>query len=552
MTHWVERSRTFFLGIIFCIIVFELGVRLFGFSFLVSQSYRNGVSLSKKHTYRILCLGDSVTAVDAVGGIHSYPAQLEKLLIESLHGIQVTVINKGVISASSTTVLSALEDDIKKYRPDLVVTMIGINDYNLRYYDGIRPRHPLMFKYCKLYKMLAVLWTKMVIKVREARELAETSNMQFDEKKLMAASIGAQGFVGATERQLWSLLKEHSDSDKIYSELCRLYAFYYNKFHEAQYFLDKVFRINPRNDMAFVLRGYLQLHQGRLFEAEESIKKALSINIRNDLAYVVLGEVYKIKGSKEKAEECCHAALSMNDKNDMAYALLGWLYRDEGPRKSQIAEAFFKKAISINPNNDFAHAYLGYIYVKDKGFKDAEDELLAAIQINPYNDRACVWLGRLYQMFRMYPSAEMYYLKAIAVSPQSSTGYWNLAALYELMGKPLLAKEYFRKAEEKYCTPIMRDNYLKIEAILNRHNIRWVCMQYPMRRIQQFKEIFPEDSNIIFVENNKNFREAIEISNVTEFFLDMFAGNFGHCSKQGHRLIAENLAAILREKIFIE
>ena len=73
-----------------------------------------------------MCLGGSTTAD---GGEYSYPAQLEKVLNERNIGIRFKVINKGVDGVDSTFILSKLKGNLDKYGPDMVATMIGINDY---------------------------------------------------------------------------------------------------------------------------------------------------------------------------------------------------------------------------------------------------------------------------------------------------------------------------------------------------------------------------------------------------------------------------------------
>lgn len=35
-----------------------------------------------------------------------------------------------------------------------------------------------------------------------------------------------------------------------------------------------------------------------------------------------------------------------------------------------------------------------------------------------------------------------------------------------------------------------------------------------------------------------------------EYFGDMFAGDFGHCTKKGNRLLAENIANVILKEVF--
>jgi len=54
--------------------------------------------------------------------------------------------------------------------------------------------------------------------------------------------------------------------------------------------------------------------------------------------------------------------------------------------------------------------------------------------------------------------------------------------------------------------------------------------------------------DIIFVDNEMTFKNALKQSRCDEYFADMFAGDFGHCTPRGNRLLAKNIAdSILRE-----
>ena len=50
---------------------------------------------------------------------------------------------------------------------------------------------------------------------------------------------------------------------------------------------------------------------------------------------------------------------------------------------------------------------------------------------------------------------------------------------------------------------------------------------------------------IIFVENKKNFEEALETAEYSRYFFDNFGGDFGHGTRLGNELIARNLAGVI-------
>jgi len=85
-------------------------------------------------------------------------------------------------------------------------------------------------------------------------------------------------------------------------------------------------------------------------------------------------------------------------------------------------------------------------------------------------------------------------------------------------------------------------NYQMLKKILDRRRIKLVCVQYPMRSIESLKRIFNSSDNVIFVDNENIFEKALKKGSYKEYFIDMFFGDFGHCTSKGNRLLAENIA----------
>ncbi|MCX5657094.1 MAG: hypothetical protein NTZ48_02540 [Candidatus Omnitrophica bacterium] len=121
------------------------------------------------------------------------------------------------------------------------------------------------------------------------------------------------------------------------------------------------------------------------------------------------------------------------------------------------------------------------------------------------------------------------------------------------MGNSRLAREYDKRAKElgsDYYSPMTIGNYHKLKAILDKRGIAYVCMQYPMRSIESLKKIFGGKKGIIFVDNEKIFKDALRNASYKEYFRDIFGGDFGHCTKKGNRLLAENIANTILKEVF--
>jgi|GEM_PF-1852354 len=81
-----------------------------------------------KGVYRIICLGDSVTAGFGVSDQGAYPAQLEAMLKRIYPDCQMEVINLGVTGYSSFQGRNLFLKLGEKLKPDLVIIGFGPND----------------------------------------------------------------------------------------------------------------------------------------------------------------------------------------------------------------------------------------------------------------------------------------------------------------------------------------------------------------------------------------------------------------------------------------
>jgi lysophospholipase L1-like esterase len=81
-----------------------------------------------KDTFRLVCLGDSITFGWRVEFEDAYPERLEAKLRSGFRDKNVEVINAGVLGYSSLQGLRLLERDIIKLKPDIVIVYFGIDD----------------------------------------------------------------------------------------------------------------------------------------------------------------------------------------------------------------------------------------------------------------------------------------------------------------------------------------------------------------------------------------------------------------------------------------
>jgi Flp pilus assembly protein TadD len=239
--------------------------------------------------------------------------------------------------------------------------------------------------------------------------------------------------------------------------------------------------------------------------------------------------------------------------NDSALMKTGWRYISE--KNMQEAQRAFKRAAETERGNDSAYMILGWLSIDQKRYAEVERSFKKALELNPRNESAYIELGWLYRTQRRFSEAEQLFKKGIALNPESARLHENLAALYYRLDEDALSKSYSQKASllrRRYYNPRTVENYLELKRILDSRGVRLVCVQYPMRDLSPLKQIFEDapGSDVLFVDNERTFEAAVRAQGYKSLFMDMFAGDFGHCTEAGNRLLAENIAAAMLRGVF--
>jgi tetratricopeptide (TPR) repeat protein len=425
----------------------EIGLRLGGLALLQVQEHRNRFALQHKEAYRIMCIGESTTQ-------NQYPSLLEEILNKSNIGIKFSVIDKGLVAADTNLIASQLEENIRRYDPDMVVAMIGINDSGIHMPIGHNHASKIPLTSLKVYKLAQLLLMHM--KNRIGRE--DTIRDKKAEPGIHYLKLG-----GELEAQ--------------------------GQIESAKQIYKKAIERNP-NDIDVHFR--LALLSANPAERKEMFKKVFQF-------YKMLIE-----------------AAGINDTPDLNYFLAVFASLDETQIYAVELEGLLKIILARDPRNSDATLNLFYMFLKQRRYGEAEEILKKGIKL--HNDTWSTGESRLFDCF---------------------------AILYHDMGKSALSQDYLRKADElrrQRYSAITINNYKKIKTILDEYRIKLVCVQYPLRSVESLKAIFDRDNNIIFVDNEFAFRNALKKMPYKDLFIDWFAGDFGHCTQKGNRLLAENIA----------
>jgi len=505
------------LGIFLALIILETSLRIGGYVMISKQRAKNMIGVDDE--YVILCLGESTTA-ELHNNQSQWPSVLEMLLNNKSKNIKFKIVNEAIPGTTTANLYSLLNSNLEKYAPDMVITLMGINDYtNMVKKDLSKDnRFESFIKGLRTYKLFNLVYLHLFEKIKETKTQKESSLIE-------------------------------PDTD--YAEIGRKLSVE-GKSKEAEEMFMKALKTNPNDSGAYLWLGYVYQDEGDMEKAEEMFKKAIEVNPDSELGYIGLGRFYMRFGRLEEAEKVLNEAIEVKSSNDNIYTPLALVYKELDEFEN--AEKMFKKAIGLNPNNYEALFELGEFYWEKGNLKEAE-EVFKKINITD-NEGSYLLLGGLYERLNEFENAEEILLKAIDINPENDRVYSVLGGVYKKKGNKEKAEEMFNisdKIRMNYQDLGLVANYQNFYEILNEQEIKFVVMQYPLREIREFKDFFDQEQqkDIIFIENKENFEKALEDANFKNYFIDRFAGDFGHCTIEGNRLIAKNVADVILKELKI-
>lgn len=574
-TSLKQKILLIIFGLFLCFLLLEIGLRVGGLVFLSLQEHRNRITVLQKGTYRIVCLGESTTAI---GGENSYPRQLERILNQKNIGIKFSVINKGLIGTDTTHIMGELRDYLNKYNPDMVITMMGINDaWDTLSQENIpTPKNASFFQSFRIYKLIKLLRLHIIKRV-EKKGLGTFKIMEKKENNLITDK---------DDKILKKAVEANPKNIEAYLDL----AIYYQEhgpYDRTEEVLKRAIELNPTVGELYLILVDHYLNQGAPYKAEETADKATAINLKMVEAYSDLAWWYVNKMEYDKAEEIFKKAMEMSPESPDAYTELGKYYSvikkddhkavemflkaiETAPEDAEAyselgkyyvtrgehdkGEGLLRKAINIDPQEYDTYKVLAEHYSSRKEFWNTVGILKKAIEMNPKNTDAYIELGKYYKIEKQHDKAEETFKAALTKNPQSDILFNELSALlFEKQVKAEPREKGTTLTEEirsKYYAPKTKHNYQRLKQILSKRGIQLVCAQYPLRDVKKLEGMFEDQGNIIFVDNEKVFKEALKPDSYDAYFVDRFAGDFGHCTAKGNKLLAENIANVLVEKYF--
>jgi len=125
--------------------------------------------------------------------------------------------------------------------------------------------------------------------------------------------------------------------------------------------------------------------------------------------------------------------------------------------------------------------------------------------------------------------------------------------LYKKNKKRKAADGYSQKISEidaGWYEHVTIRNYRILNKTVTKKGIKLVIMQYPFRSVEPLKKIFKNKKNLVYVDNESIFKEAVVRESYEKYFTDRFGGDFGHTTVNGDRLLAANAANVIFKEFF--
>ena len=315
-TDTKQKILVFLCGLLLPVLLLEVLLRLSGFALLSYREYSNRLKLEAKGSCVVLCLGESTT-------YGQYPEPLEKLLNEKSGGISFKVIDEGVPGTNTTTIISRLESNIKKYNPDIIVAMMGENDgekYSPYPEDSF-------FKRFKTYRLINLIAGHVSSRLWGRPEKPALPEQTAGQEQI---TITPQTFRDGTGTFKKELEKDPKDVEA-YISLFR--AYYWNgQYDKARQLADNIEKSFPDADtVRDKIAGYLRvIYPVGDRRPERYLERLAEKKVKTIAVYKSLGDIYRETGKPEKAAEVYEKGLEVLGENSWMLGSLATVYRDMG------------------------------------------------------------------------------------------------------------------------------------------------------------------------------------------------------------------------------
>jgi hypothetical protein len=171
----LKRIKLIFFGLLLSVFILEVIMQ--SASFLISRFNKNTPKLYfNTNEVRIICLGESTSDSRLED---SWPEALQKIFDKEVPEKSVKVINLGRSGISTYSILKSLERDLKRFKPHISISMIGINDENSYLEFSDRASSHLLYRMITKFRSLRLIhwvWESTKLKLKGRRSSQNHKN----------------------------------------------------------------------------------------------------------------------------------------------------------------------------------------------------------------------------------------------------------------------------------------------------------------------------------------------------------------------------------------
>lgn len=544
-----------FKKLLVLVVVWVLGALLAGE--IALQALALGVRWSRRMEQRralasegkvvVACIGESTT-------YRAYPQQLQDVLDRRLGKGVVKVVDLGVPSITTGRIRQKLEADLKRFDPDIVITMIGVNDA-----DGfdVNRRAGWFSRVLRCSRLFC--WGRNVFSKRFQIVRPATP----DEKKPDGKTPDFQRLVNSQNEMLESLgpnrfVVEKSTPLPAPETVCSLPdGFDENSPPEK---LEVLVSQNPDCLPAYVLlaqiynRSAQQLKAAGLFDAAFGKFPHLMSLEQNCRPFIQACVELKGHEYKRKGMDIVRRCLK-HDADDLElYYALGCFVRELDD--TVLWERFCNEMVRKFPHDMRSYYEVAFNFLRAGQFGKALGlfkliwESTGSLQLRQ------ALFSRLWEcLFRAGRTDEF-----VEYMSKWQSGFDRREQLrfLRMLKTGLLEQGHIEQVDRlddrlleyelEAINPDTVENYKAMcRTVLGQGRV-FVAMQYPLRSVGILKNLLAGfGSRIWFFENRVVFQKAVAAHGLLSCFIDMFGDDFGHTTPQGCELLASSVADQLVE-----
>lgn len=348
------------------LLLLELGLRLFGWMLAIQRSQQN--ARTAEGGLRILAIGESTTYL---GGADAYPTQLERILGEVLGPSKVVVYNGGIPGADTNRILENLDEQLRQYRPHVVIAMMGASDNGTRVVFTSSPRgiRPQWLAGLRSYRLLRTAFEQVTQakpqpappEYSDAPDRRRMDPDPIDERPQsrvyqQVKEYDGRGGFGNNLSHLEQAIRADPADPRPYLELAEVYLTVLNQVSKAETLCRQACQLAPEESWTHTALARVHFLQGHLDETHRELEAARRGKLAHLCKVPQLVRWYLFLLEQEQDRENTERLLASMERNSppsfyRGVAYVYYLTHGQGTRAEEIGAVYERQQTrTYNPD----------------------------------------------------------------------------------------------------------------------------------------------------------------------------------------------------------